>query len=203
MAFNIENFKAEGLASGGARPSLFKVSLPDWPGSASGQGRKLEFVAKATQVPPSILGQVEIPYFGRRIKLIGDRVYTNWNITVMNDEDFNIRSSLENWHQSLNDHQTNIMNGQVTNDPTTYKVDADVIHYGKRGEVLKTYRFIGIFPVSIDAIPLDWEAIDQVEQFDVEFAIDYWIDSDNNRFDAGVQAGTTPPLPARNPSRGN
>ena len=73
MAFNIENFKAEGLSSGGARPSLFKLSLPDWAGSASGQGRKLEFVAKATQCPPSILGQVEIPYFGRRIKLIGDQ----------------------------------------------------------------------------------------------------------------------------------
>ena len=32
MAFDIESFKANGLVDGGARPSLFEVILPDWPG---------------------------------------------------------------------------------------------------------------------------------------------------------------------------
>lgn len=175
MAFDIEDFKSRGLNLGGARPSLFKVTISDWPANDSGHGQELEFLAKATQIPPSIIGQVEIPYFGRRIKVVGDRVYTNWNITVMNDEDFKVRDAFEEWHRLFNDHQSNLMDPQVGAEPIRYKWNADVVQYGKAGNEIKRYRFVGIFPVSISEIGLDWEAIDQVEQFDVEFSVDYWI----------------------------
>ena len=34
MAFNIENFRARTLPEGGARPALFEVIIPGWPGSS-------------------------------------------------------------------------------------------------------------------------------------------------------------------------
>jgi len=183
MGFNINEFRANGLSLGGARPSLFEIIFPEWPGSTGSDARsKLTLLAKASQIPPSIIGQVEIPYFGRRIKLVGDRVYTNWNVTIMNDEDYQIRKAMEKWHELLNDHVENVMSTENAPSPGTsttsttsgYKRDAIVIHYSKGGTAIKTYLIVGLFPVTISEMALDWEAIDQVQQFDVEFALDYW-----------------------------
>jgi hypothetical protein len=178
MTFNIEGFKANGLKFGGARPSLFEVILTEWPGSTAGAEQQFRFLAKTSQLPPSLLGQVEVPYFSRKIRVMGDRQYANWTVSVMNDEDFEIRTALETWHQSMNMHIENVTNG-VTSAPITYKRDGIIKQYGKDGFVLKQYTFKGLFPTQIDAIPLGWELTDQVEVFDVDFSIDYWLPYDD------------------------
>lgn len=183
MPFNIEDFKARGLAYGGARPSVFEVIIPQWPGATPEAEQQIRFHVKASQIPPSVIGQVEIPYFGRRIKVLGDRQYANWNCTVLHDEDYSIRRAIEQWHQNMNMHIENLMNDGVTPAPNSYKRDAIVRHYSKDGHVIQTYDFKGLFPIQIDAMPLDWEAIDQVMMFDVEFSIDYWLPYE----DAGLQ----------------
>lgn len=175
MTFNIEQFKANGLQGGGARPTVFEVIIPEWPGSDTASESEFRFHVKASQIPPSVIGQVEVPYFGRRIKLVGDRQYANWNCTIMHDEDWGIRTAIEQWHQNMNQHVENVMGGGVTPAPASYKRDGIVRHYSKLGGVLKTYSFKGMFPTQIDAMPLDWEAIDQVMMFDVEFSIDYFL----------------------------
>jgi hypothetical protein len=179
MPLNIEEFRSQGLTEGGARPSLFEVILPDWPGSTNNAGRKLTFLAKAASIPPSVEGSIEVPYQSRRIKVVGDRQYANWVITVMNDTDFIIRTSFEQWHQNMNQHVENIMN-EVTPSPASYKRDALVRQLGKDGAVLKVYTLKGLFPLSIEQISLDWEANDQIELFDVEFSVDYWLPYDQN-----------------------
>jgi len=186
MSFDIDRFKSEALNFNGARPTLFEVNLTGWPGAEAGDPRELSFVARASSLPPSMLGQVDIPYFGRKIRLAGDRVYANWNITIMNDEDFKIRNALEEWHRQLNDHRSNLMGGSVNTNPESYKQNADVIQYSKTGSEIKRYRFVGIFPTSIEGISLDWEMTDQVEQFGVEFAVDYWVT--NNFDDSGLSS---------------
>lgn len=194
MAFNIEDFKARGLVNGGARPSTFEVIITDWPGSNGNAEQQLRFMAKATQIPPSVLGQIEVPYFGRRIKVAGDRQYANWNITVYNDEDYNLRETFEQWHENINLHIENAMDS-VTPSPATYKRDGVIRHLSKDGgTVLKTYTVKGIFPVQIDAIPLDWEATDQFTMFDVEFAIDYFLPHD----DTGRATTSFAPIGSRN-----
>lgn len=180
MAFNIEDFKSKGLALGGARPSLFEIILTNWPGSGAA-GAQLRFLAKASSIPPSVVESIDIPYFGRKIKLVGDRVFTNWSITVMNDENFLIRNAFLNWHEQLNGKKTNTMNNEVTTSPNTYKRQIFVRQYSKGGDgvgedgSIFQCQLVGAFPVTIDAIQLDWDAINQVEQFDVEFAYDYWV----------------------------
>ena len=176
MAFDIEQFKARGPRFGGARPTTFEVIITGWPGSTSNAEQQLRFMCKATQIPPSVIGQVEVPYFGRRIKVIGDRQYANWNITIINDEDYVIRRALETWHQNMNMHIENAMTGDVTPEPISYKRDAVIRHYSRDGgTIIQNYTVKGMFPVQIDAMPLDWEAIDQITMFDVEFSLDYWL----------------------------
>ena len=89
MAFNIDQFKATGLNNGGVRPSLFQVVMTGVPSQEVGFTDKFTFTCKASTIPASTIQQIEIPYFGRQIKLAGDRTFAPWTVTVMNDEDFN------------------------------------------------------------------------------------------------------------------
>lgn len=194
MPFNIEEFKARGLVNGGARPTTFEVIIPDWPGSNANGEQQLRFMVKASQIPPSVIGQIEIPYFGRRIKVVGDRQYANWSVTVMNDEDYNLRATFEQWHENLNQHIENDM-VNVTPNPASYKRDGIVRHLSKDGgTTLKTYTVKGIFPLQIDAMPLDWEATDRITMFDVEFSIDYFLPHD----DTGRSTTSFAPVGSRN-----
>lgn len=185
MGYSIEQFKANGFREGGARPSLFEIIVADWPGSIPGAAAQTTVMAKAASHPPSVIDPIEVGYWGRRIKLAGDRSFPPWSITVYNDEDFRIRQSFENWHSLMNGRETNKMT--ITNGteggsaPSLYKRNIVVRQFSKAGssgrqEEPPIYQYVlyGAFPVVIDPIQLDWEAINQVEQFNVEFHYDYW-----------------------------
>ena len=50
----------------------------------------------------------------------------------------------------------------------------DLKHYAKDGSTIATYRFYGLFPTELGAIELSWDANDQIEEYTVTFAYDYW-----------------------------
>jgi len=167
MAFSINEFKSR-LTYGGARPTLFQVQLTN--PIAPLADLKVPFMAKAASLPASTTGQIIAPFFGRQVKYGGDRVFEDWTVTIINDEDFQIRNALEAWSNAINTH--------VSNDralPQNYKSDAIVIQYGKDGRILRQYSFQGLFPLNISDIPLAWEQQDTIEEFTVTFAYDLWV----------------------------
>lgn len=170
MAFNINSFREE-LEFGGARASLFSIELQN-PVDSRGDD-KIRFMARATAMPGSSVGFSEIPYFGRTIKVAGQRRYDDWLITVINDEDFAVRHAIEEWHNSLNSHEPNLRDPGFTR-PESYKRDGAVIQYSKTGEILRKYKFVGCFPSDISGIGLDWAQSDVIEEFQVNFKYDYW-----------------------------
>ena len=175
--FNVERFKQDGLFQGGARPSQFDVLLPGrlpWQ-----QGRLL---VQATSIPASTMGTIEVPYFGRKIKLAGDRVFSEWQTTVMNDENFLIRNEVEKWLSDINSHQSNVRSGIVTERPATYKQNATVFQYGKTGKTIAQYNFVGLYPSEVSTIELDWNTTDQIETFTITWQYDYWL---NTTYDGG------------------
>lgn len=199
MAFSIEEFKSNGVIYGGARPSLFQVFIPPFPdGTAPGSNHnlteKLAFLARAASIPPSIIDQIEVPYFSRKIKVNGDRTFPDWSMTVMNDEDF-IRQALEDWHQAINSREPNRQFGSGLALVSNYKRDIIVYQYGKTGtgpggeafssatlasaSPIAKYTLYGAFPILVSAIGLDWDATNQIETFDVTFAYDYWEPFEN------------------------
>lgn len=170
MAFSVNEIKSQ-LQFGGARPSLFQVRFTN---PATGEADlKVPFMVKAAQLPASTVSAIEVPYFGRRIKVAGTRTYENWSVTVINDEDFKIRRAIESWSRRINTYIGNLRDFG-TAAPAEYKSRAEVIQYGQTGNILRTYQFEGIFPLNVGAIELNWESGDQVEEFQVEFAVDYW-----------------------------
>jgi hypothetical protein len=173
MAFNINEFKNLGLTSGGVRPSLFQVTVftPPNVGDANAM-TKFQFTCRASEVPAATIESINVPYFGRQIKLAGDRTFADWSVTVMNDEDFLVRNMFEDWSNQINQ-----LVGNVKELPeNTYKnTDAFVTQYSKDGFPIRQYRFAGIFPTSVAAMGLDWDTTNTIQTFDVTFAYDYWV----------------------------
>lgn len=177
MAFNIAEFRAA-MIGDGARPNLFSVSLT-FPNVASSPiaSQKLTFMAHAAQLPASTMGVARQHYFGREVKFAGDRVFQDWSISVINDEDFIIRNAFEKWSDKLNSHSQNVRAAGAISS-LLYTADATVTQFSKTGVPLKTYKFVGMFPSQIDPINLEWGQNDRIEEFGVTFSYQYW-DSDS------------------------
>ena len=175
--FNISTFKTRGLTLGGTRPTLFEVYLnpPQGVGADAESADKFRFTCRAAQLPAASIQAIDVGYFGRKIKVQGDRTFVDWTVTIMNDEDFLVRSMFEKWSNALNRLESNIRDPNFALDENAYKVDLNVIQYGKDGSVLRQYDIIGAFPTNVDAISLDWDTTNQIETFQVTFAYDYWL----------------------------
>jgi hypothetical protein len=178
MAFNVNEFRSQ-MVGDGARPNLFEVSMP-FPGfSQSGNAQqKLTFMCKSAQLPGATLGTVPVQYFGRELKFVGNRTFTDWTISIINDEDFVVRNAFERWMQGINSHSLNVRNPLALS-PGGYTVDGDVKQYGKKGDVIKKYKFIGLFPTDLTAIDVSWDSNDQIEEFQVTLSYQWWESADD------------------------
>ena len=165
---NIDDFKAK-LKGGGARANLFKATI-NFPAYAQGDVEITSFMCKAAQLPASIMGIIEIPFRGRQLKIAGDRTFETWSPTIINDTDFKVRNAMERWMNGINAHSANT--GLVA--PADYSADLIVEQLDRDEAVLKRYNFRGCFPTSISAIDLAYEANDAIEEFTVEFQVQYW-----------------------------
>ena len=164
----VDDFKSK-LRGGGARPNLFKATL-NFPAYAGGDVELSSFLCKTAQLPVSEMALVNVPFRGRQLKIAGDRTFQNWTVTIINDTDFSVRDSLERWMNGINSHAANT----GLSNPVDYEADLSVDQLDRNGDVLKTYNFRGCFPVNVGEIALSYETNDAVEEFTVEFAIQYW-----------------------------
>ncbi len=180
MGFDVESIKSA-LKFGGARPSKFEVRL-QVPGIATSEAisnQQITFMAFAASIPAQQLGVVQVPYWGRKIPIAGDRTYGPWTISIINDEGYPIRRIMEQWSHRINTARKNTTIAPFTSDPASYKADASVYTYTKEGILDRTYRMVGCWPSTVSQIDLDWNATDQLMTFNVEFQFDYWDNEDN------------------------
>ena len=191
---NISQFKSK-LRGGGARPNLFEVAIPNFPdyvGAAYNNDDKsnLRFMCKAAALPASNIAPIDVPFRGRILKVAGDRTFDPWTITVINDEDFRLRTALEAWGNGI----SKLDNATGATAPTSYMQDAYVYQLGRgstiasenpvnnvsgagptdSANVLRAYKFIDIFPTNISEIALSYDTGDTIEEFTVEFQVQYF-----------------------------
>ena len=176
---NISDFKSK-LIGGGARPNLFEVELTTLPDGVTGwDADSFQFLCKAAALPAQNIASIDVPFRGRIFKVAGDRTIDTWTVTVINDEDFVLRSAFENWTQQIADLSTNL----GATDPSAYMTNAKVFQLGRgstkasntsagnENVVLKEYEFIDIFPTSVSAIDLSYDTGDTIEEYTVEFQV--------------------------------
>ena len=173
---SIVDFKSR-MRGGGARSNLFEVTIeyPDLlglPTDPDGPKATGEFLIKAAEIPASNLGNIPVPFRGRVLPVAGDRTFDPWTVTVINDNNFKIRDAMEKWSNFINDLQTS----QGSVNPEDYQTSAFVKQLSREGDtnpgtidILREYRFEGIYPNVVSSIPLDYGATDQIEEFQVTF----------------------------------
>ena len=172
MPFTITQFRSEiSKQKNLARPNLFEVNVT---GRAGAIANMMPFMAKIAQIPPSTMGVVEVPYFGRQVKVPGNRTFDNLSLTILNDEKFSIRNSLEAWMALMNLHVGNTQGQSLA--ALTTNTTVTIKHYGVAGanDVLGEWKFINCFPINLGEIALDWGSNDTVEEYTVDWAYDYW-----------------------------
>lgn len=162
MAFSVTDFKARGLPRGGYRPSLFEVQIP------GRLGQEFNFLAQTSNVPAMTVEQIIVPYFGRQIKIAGNRTYAEWSTTVMVEEDFGVRDQLEQWSMRINQGDSNIRD--EFNEE--YKEDAQVLLYSKNGSVVRRYNLVGLWPQEVGTIELTWDST-EIGTYEVTWAFDF------------------------------
>ena len=103
---SIEDFKAV-LQGGGVRPTMFQVELT-FPTGVSQDNNLLTndgtFLIKASQLPASTIGQIDVPFRGRKLKVAGDREFADWSVNILNDVSFGLRKGLEEWSERIQNH---------------------------------------------------------------------------------------------------
>ena len=188
----ITGFK-ERLAGGGARNNLFEVDIPAFPASLgitwdSETIKTFKFLCKAATLPQSQINPIEVPFRGRSLKVSGDRIIDPWTVTIINDEDFRLRTAFEQWANGIN----KLDNATGATNPASYMVDAYVYQLGRGADLgkfyknhsqifpegqippLRTYKFYDIWPSNVGPIDVSYESADQIEEFTVEFQVQWY-----------------------------
>ena len=170
---NISNFIAN-MSGGGLRPNLFRViiTFPNEVGGAQA-AQKISFTCKAATLPASQLGVVNAPYMGRVAKFAGDRVFDDWNITVLLDTDLITRDAFEKWSDLVNGHVSNIAIPGWGN-PSNYMASAQVELLNREGKAIRTYKIEGTWPINVGEVQLAWDSNDQIAELPCTMAIQYW-----------------------------
>lgn len=173
MALNLTAFKSE-FVGGGARPNLFRVDI-NFPGGASIPNAAAaissgQFMIKAANMPASQLGVIEVPFRGRVLKVAGDRTFEPWTVTILNDTNFLLRNSFEEWVRAINEAQENT----GLQNPEDYQADMYVTQLDRAGLEIAKYKFYGTFPTNVSAIDLAFDSNDTVEEFTVELQVQWW-----------------------------
>ena len=163
------------LAKGGARATLFDVNITlkgDTPTTGSNPGFK--FMCKGVQIPANALGITTVNYFGRAVKIPGNRTFEDLTTTVINDEGYYLRNQLESWMAKLNSHEGNVRDAAMIKKLDGYTADMTVWTYMKTGVADQGYKFENCFPTALDQIDVNWDPNDAVMEYTVTWAYDYW-----------------------------
>ena len=179
---NITEFKSR-LSGGGVRPNQFKVRLSFPDVVTGGQGAAgsnpggtslmddLSFLCESTSLPGQTIGTTSVKFRGRELKLAGDsRTFEDWGIDVLMDTDFKLYDAFTNWMNAINNlaDNTGVINTEL------YQATGDVIQMDRDGKPLKTIKFIGMFPIKINDIELDYKTENQIETFHVDFSYQWY-----------------------------
>ena len=199
MAFTVSGFKSNMSAGGGgARPTLFSVSIVSSFDATLSFTTNESLLVKATSIPAASIAALPVNYAGRAYKWNGFRTFEPWQVTIMNDETFSQRNKIMEWMRRISGkmdggRSQKYGNHRASGDNGVFKEGtATVTQFGTDGTAKQRYKFHNMWPTELGGIPLDWSS-DMIEEYPVTFAYDYWthgtLESSENVVDASATGG--------------
>ena len=159
---NINEFKSNFEV--GVRPSLYKVQMTGLP-------QKLEFLAKTAQLPGRTIGQIEVPFLGKKVKVAGDDTYEDLALTIMLDNDFAVRNEIEAWMERIKSSPGSDGAAKLSD----YYAESSIIQLDTQGDEIAEYNFVDIWPNNVGAVDLGFETVDTIAEYTVNFSYNYWL----------------------------
>lgn len=186
------------MSEGGYRPNRYRVTLQGELKGIAGStvttsSETISFLCVASQVPASTMGIAEAAYFGRMIKMAGDKTFDDWTCEVYAEP--KVRNFLELWHDKILGFETNLAATDYRK-PLTYYMDATLDLLTREDSIIATYEMKQIFPSNIGEIALSYETNNTVARFPVTFAVNYFTRSDKEAKLQRLADGSNPGLKA-------
>ena len=160
---------------GAVRPNLFSVTHNFPTGVIAADGLET-YLCKSAALPASTVGTVELPFRGRVIKVPGDRTFESWTATFYMDDAFQLRGAYEKWIELTNTVDANTASagmGDVLEDIVVTQMDK-FNGSATQFKDIRQYKLVKAFPVSVSQVSLAYDNNDSYEEFDVEFAYQYF-----------------------------
>jgi hypothetical protein len=142
-----------------AKTNLYSISIPN-------KLPDIEFNGKGTQLPASELGMIEVPYRGRKIKVPGQRTFSEWTVTIMETEEMGVRNRLEAWMNELDNAESGLRKPDQM-------VDITVKLLKNNNSPSMTYILFGAFPTSIASVDLSFDEQTAPLEYQVTFNYSY------------------------------
>ncbi len=173
--FKLSTFQSA-LASGGARPSLFKMTISGQPtGVSSADVANIEYFCNVSAFPPLTITPIERQYFGRTTKIPGDMTFGDLSTSIIQTEGGAERIAMEKWMDVINKTSDNKMNAASVS-ANGFTGTVKLHQYGKSGSAtaLHTVTFVDCWPNSIAEISMSYDTASDIEVFDVTWSYNYY-----------------------------
>jgi len=172
MSLDLNTFKNQlGVA---ARPNNFYVTMSVPRPAAGSVGAApiadIRYLAKATTIPAFTMGIVEIPHIGgRRLKVPGDRIFNEWQVTFIADETMGVHKLMEQWTNYIKRYDFSQEDLTGGNDDNSYYGTVTVTHTDVSGADLRSYQLDQAFPTEVAQMDMSYDNFDQIAEFSVTF----------------------------------
>ena len=163
----IDNFL--GNFSIGARSNLYEVNIT---GDGISGFDKLAFLCKTAQVPGRTVGPIEVKYLNHTIKVPGDAVYDDYSITVLHDEDHEVRNGLDEWQQVIIENIESKGASEVSQFYKEVQIQ-QLKRDGSKNPVI--YKLMNAWPTAVEPMDLGFDNSDTILEFGVTFSYSHWV----------------------------
>ena len=172
--FNVTAF-TKSMSGGGARTNLMMCKVEGKPVTNLSSGA-FSYMCKAANVPGSTLTAIEVPYFGRNVKVAGEsREFAPLTTTVVNDESMDIYKVMVEWFESFSGAQSNKATKDLFKTRSDYTATITLDMYKKDGEKDQEWKFLNCWPSNMSAIDLSWDTVNTIQEFTIDWQYDYYL----------------------------
>jgi hypothetical protein len=177
-ANELNNFKNNFV--GGTRQNRFRV-LGTFPSTSSQETTSTttsttstnlsEFHIRSTLIPTLQTSTVAYDFFGRKLNYPGEKLYSTWSVTVLDDTNANnLWTRFHNWQNNINNHVLN--ETKYVQNHSGYKTKWTVQHLDLNGNILKTFILAGLWPRTVNEISFSHSRTNALNTFNVVFVYD-------------------------------
>jgi hypothetical protein len=125
-------------------------------------------MCRSTTIPENTIGKINIPYMGLNIPIPGDQTEKEWTVEAFID-DFSIRNEFENWMELIRPQE---VPGGVDVAGAIRTATVDML--GVDGTILRSYKMLRCWPMTVGEIELNHDNTDTIGTFSVTFALSAW-----------------------------